>query len=206
MCSSSGQIGSDDCSPPHQLYDHLLRTIAISVQAACMLVALLLIFLVFRYRKYKVRKIVTIDTIITKSTVDGMRVKDLFWVTDRRWAGHCWIFIRPAIEIAISRGMKSSSFCGCYRWSSIDVVVVVVGDDEVPMTHEFSLLATGLTRMPVSVLFSLPGTSHSFPSRRRRLLMDPVLVLFYLASYSYFFAFAFPHTRPLQDRRGFYWN
>ena len=49
MCSG------DDCSQqPQQLYDHMLRTIAISVQAACMLIVLLLIFLVFRYRKYKV--------------------------------------------------------------------------------------------------------------------------------------------------------
>lgn len=52
MCTA----GSEDCSPPQQqLYDHLLRTIAISVQAGCMLIALLLIFVVFRYRKYKVR-------------------------------------------------------------------------------------------------------------------------------------------------------
>ena len=55
-CSSASQ--SDSHQPmdqqQQQLYDHLLRTIAISVQAACMLVALLLAFLVFRYRKYKV--------------------------------------------------------------------------------------------------------------------------------------------------------
>ena len=53
MCAA----GAEDCSP--QLYDHLLRTIAISVQVGCMLVALLLIFVVFRYRKYKVRFLIS---------------------------------------------------------------------------------------------------------------------------------------------------
>lgn len=66
-CNSSSGALLDGCSPiaasnnnhqpdqqQQQLYDHLLRTIAISIQAACMLVALLLAFLVFRYRKYKV--------------------------------------------------------------------------------------------------------------------------------------------------------
>ncbi|XP_032778292.2 probable G-protein coupled receptor 158 [Daphnia magna] len=65
-CNSSSGALLDGCSPiaasnnnhqpdqqQQQLYDHLLRTIAISIQAACMLVALLLAFLVFRYRKYK---------------------------------------------------------------------------------------------------------------------------------------------------------
>ncbi|XP_057370985.1 uncharacterized protein LOC130691957 [Daphnia carinata] len=63
-CNSSGGAANDGCSPmsnnnhqpdhqQQQLYDHLLRTIAISVQAGCMLIALLLIFVVFRYRKYK---------------------------------------------------------------------------------------------------------------------------------------------------------
>jgi hypothetical protein len=53
VASSNGHQPIDQ-QQQQQLYDHLLRTIAISVQAACMLVALLLTFLVFRYRKYKV--------------------------------------------------------------------------------------------------------------------------------------------------------
>jgi len=62
MCNNSDGCSVVASSNDHQsidqqqqqLYDHLLRTIAISVQAACMLVALLLAFVVFRYRKYKV--------------------------------------------------------------------------------------------------------------------------------------------------------
>jgi len=42
----------DDCSQPLSSHQ-LLRTVAVSVQGACMLVTLLLTFLVFRYRKCK---------------------------------------------------------------------------------------------------------------------------------------------------------
>lgn len=63
-CSSASQSDSHQPMDQQQLYDHLLRTIAISVQAACMLVALLLAFLVFRYRKYKVLLLLQRESIV----------------------------------------------------------------------------------------------------------------------------------------------
>lgn len=83
-CSSASQ--SDSHQPmdqqQQQLYDHLLRTIAISVQAACMLVALLLAFLVFRYRKYKVIIIIIYQrehcVVVGKRGVNIMKKKFFF--------------------------------------------------------------------------------------------------------------------------------
>ena len=54
MCSSADQGAECNADGSSSSSSTLLRTVVISIQAGCMLVALFLTFVVFRYRKYKV--------------------------------------------------------------------------------------------------------------------------------------------------------